>query len=422
MALAEAIRIARDVGVALDYAHRQGFVHRDVKPENILFADGHAVLADFGIARAFSGVGVEVVTEGGLALGTPEYMSPEQASGEQDLGGRSDLYSLACVVYEMFAGEPPLRGRGARATMAKQVTETPRPLRALRPDAPARVERVLARALAKNPDERFVTVAEFLAALQGEGADTGSGGIASAAVRCIAVLPFVNASPEPENEYLSDGITDELIAALAGVEGLRVASRTSVFALKGKPQDVRAIGALLGAAWVLEGTVRRAGDRLRITAQLNSTDDGRLLWSERYDRTLADVFAIQEELARTIVDTLRVTSFADLAPPAAPVAKRYTRSLAAYGLYLKGRYAWNKRSQEDVAEAIRYFEQAIVEDPAYAPAFAGLADSYALQLDYRSVAVADGFARAKEYARKALELDETVAEAHASLGWALVVC
>src|SRR3989441_1758502 len=156
------------------------------------------------------------------------------------------------------AGEPPLRGRGARATMAKQVTETPRPLRALRPDAPVRVERVLARALAKNPDERFVTVAEFLAALQGEGADAGSGVIASAAVRCIAVLPFVNASPEPENEYLSDGITDELIAALAGVEGLRVASRTSVFALKGKPQDVRAIGALLGAAWVLEGTVRRA--------------------------------------------------------------------------------------------------------------------------------------------------------------------
>src|SRR5881409_3760977 len=369
MPLAEAIRIARDVGVALDYAHRQGFVHRDVKPENILFADLHAVLADFGIARAFSEVGVEMVTEGGLALGTPEYMSPEQASGEQDLGGRSDLYSLACVVYEMLAGEPPLRGRGARATMAKQVTEVPRPLRAVRPDAPARVERVLARALAKNPAERFATVAEFLAALQ-------------------------------------------------GVEGLRVASRTSVFALKGKPQDVRAIGALLGAAWVLEGTVRRAGDRLRISAQLTSTEDGQLLWSERYDRTLADVFAIQEEIARTIVDTLRATSFADLT---APAARRYTQSIAAYGLYLKGRYAWNKRTQEDITEAIRYFEQAIAEDPAYAPAYAGLSDSYALQLDYRSVAVADGFARAKEYARKALQLDETVAEAHASLGWALFI-
>src|SRR2546426_849603 len=339
MPLAEAIRIARDVGVALDYAHRQGFVHRDVKPENILFADLHAVLADFGIARAFSEVGVEMVTEGGLALGTPEYMSPEQASGEQDLGGRSDLYSLACVVYEMLAGEPPLRGRGARATMAKQVTETPRPLRAVRPDAPARVERVLARALAKNPDERFATVAEFLAAL-------------------------------------------------------------------------------LGAAWVLEGTVRRAGDRLRISAQLTSTEDGQLLWSERYDRTLADVFAIQEEIARTIVDTLRATSFADLT---APAARRYTQSIAAYGLYLKGRYAWNKRTQEDITDAIGYFEQAIAEDPDYAPAYAGLSDSYALQLDYRSVPVAEGFARAEEYARRALELDETVAEAHASLGWVLFI-
>src|SRR5438445_2610853 len=418
MPLAEAIRIARDVGVALDYAHRQGFVHRDVKPENILFADGHAVLADFGIARAFSAVGVEVVTEGGLALGTPEYMSPEQASGGQDLGGRSDLYSLACVIYEMLAGEPPLRGRGARATMAKQVTEAPRPLRALRPDAPARVERVLARALAKNPDDRFATVAEFLAALQGEGADAGSGVIASAGVRCIAVLPFVHASPDRENEYLSDGITDELINALAKVEGLRVASRTSVFALKGKPQDVRAIGALLGAAWVLEGTLRRAGERLRITAQLSSTEDGQLLWSERYDRTLADVFAIQEEIARTIVDTLRVTSFADFA---APSPKRYTESIAAYGLYLRGRFAWNTRTQEGITEAIRYFEQAIAEDPRYAPAYTGLADSYALQLDYRSVPVAEGFALAKQYARKALELDETVAEAHASLAWSVFI-
>ena len=420
LALPEAIRIARDVGAALDYAHREGFVHRDVKPENILFADGHAVLADFGIARAASGAGRDAVTEVGLTLGTPEYMSPEQAAGEQNLGSPSDVYSLGCIVYEMLAGEPPILGPGPRATMAKQVTETPRPLRALRPEVPPHVERALGRALAKDPADRFASAGAFVAALQGQGPAPG-GPVSWTAARCIAVLPFVNASPDPDNEYLSDGITDELIAALAGVEGLRVASRTSVFALKGKPQDVRATGALLGAAWVLEGTVRRSGERLRITAQLTSTEDGQLLWSERYDRTFADVFAIQEEIARTIVDTLRVTSFADLAAPAAPVAKRYTRSLAAYGLYLKGRYAWNKRTQEDITEAIRCFEQAIAEDPAYAPAYAGLSDSYALQLDYRSVAVADGFARAKEYARKALELDETVAEAHASLGWALFI-
>src|SRR2546425_803479 len=415
--LPEAIRIARDVGAALDYAHREGFVHRDVKPENILFADGHAVLADFGIARASRGAGRDAVTEVGLTLGTPEYMSPEQAAGEQNVGSPSDVYSLGCVVYEMLAGEPPLLGPGPRATMAKQVTETPRPLRMLRPEVPPHVERALGRALAKNPADRFASAGAFVAALQGQG--TASGGPLSwTAARCIAVLPFVNASPDPDNEYLSDGITDEQIAALAGVEGLRVASRTSVFALKGKPQDVRAIGALLGAAWVLEGTVRRAGDRLRISAQLTSTEDGQLLWSERYDRTLADVFAIQEEIARTIVDTLRATSFADLT---APAARRYTQSIVAYGLYLKGRYAWNKRTQEDITDAIAYFEQAIAEDPDYAPAYAGLSDSYALQLDYRSVPVAEGFARAEEYARRALELDETVAEAHAWLGWVLFI-
>ena len=416
--LAEALRIVRDVGAALDYAHRQGFVHRDVKPENVLFTDAHAVLADFGIARAVATVASEAITDAGVVLGTPEYMSPEQAAGEQDLGGASDTYSLACVAYEMLAGEPPLRGAGARATMAKQVTETPRPVRTLRSEIPVGVERALARALAKDPAQRFATVNDFIAALEAEGPDAGPDSGTPSAPRCIAVLPFVNASPEPDNEYLSDGITDELIDALAKVNGLQVASRTSVFALKGKAQDVRAIGALLGAAWVLEGTVRRAGQRLRITAQLTGTADGRLLWSQRFDRTFEDVFAIQEEIARTIVETLRATSFAELAEP---VVMRRTSSVAAYGLYLKGRYAWNKRTREGIVEAIRYFEQAIAADPDYAQAYTGLADSFALQIDYRSVPVAEGFARAKEYARQALALDETVAEAHASLAWSVFV-
>jgi eukaryotic-like serine/threonine-protein kinase len=416
LAVKETLRIAQEVGAGLDYAHRNRFVHRDVKPENVLFADGHALLADFGVARVYSASETESVTDAGIAVGTPEYMSPEQASGEPNIGSASDVYSLACVVYEMLTGEPPVRGVGARATLAKQVTDVPRPVRALRPDAPAHIERTLARALAKDPGERFPTVAEFVAALQHE--QPGAGTIGSVIGRSIAVLPFVNASPDRENEYLSDGITDELINALAKVDGLRVASRTSVFALKGKPQDVRAIGALLGAAWVLDGTLRRSGDRLRITAQLSSTEDGQLLWSERFDRTLADVFAIQEEIARTIVDTLRV---APLAAFAAPSPKRHTENITAYGLYLRGRYAWNTRTQEGITEAIRYFEQAIAEDPRYAPAYTGLADSYALQLDYRSVPVAEGFALAKQYARKALELDETVAETHASLAWTLFI-
>jgi len=419
LSLKDALRIAQEVGAGLDFAHRNGFVHRDVKPENILFADGHAVLADFGVARAICTPGaapaMDVVTDAGFAVGTPEYMSPEQASGETDLDNTSDVYSLACVVYEMLTGQPPFHGTSARATIAKQVTETPRPVRGRRPEVPTAVEQALARALEKDPAQRFASVAEFITALLTESAVPTR---APAITRSIAVLPFVNASSDAENEYLSDGITDELIDALAKIAGLRVSSRTSVFALKGKPLDVRAVGALLGAAVVLEGTLRRSGDRLRITAQLTSTDDGRLLWSQRYDRQLVDVFAIQDEIAATIVNTLRATMFADVSEH---TPRRYTENIHAYGLYLKGRYAWNKRTQEGVAEAVSYFEQAIAEDPSYAPAYAGLADSYALDVDYRAIPVAASYGRAKEYARKALQLDESLPSAHASLAWSLFV-
>ncbi|MFL5520976.1 MAG: protein kinase domain-containing protein, partial [Gemmatimonadales bacterium] len=222
----DALRIAREVGYALDYAHRNGFVHRDVKPENILFADGQAVLADFGVARAYGARDAEpvaeMVTEAGLALGTPAYMSPEQASGDQDLGTPSDVYSLACVVYEMLAGDPPLLGASARATIAKQVTEMPRPIRALRPEVPAAAEQALAKALAKIPEERHASVAEFTESLHAELPDGQR--VHTSMTRTIAVLPFVNASADPENEYFSDGITDELITALTKVEGLQVAS------------------------------------------------------------------------------------------------------------------------------------------------------------------------------------------------------
>jgi serine/threonine-protein kinase len=236
--------------------------------------------------------------------------------------------------------------------------------------------------------------------------------------RTIAVLPFVNSSPDPDNEYLSDGITDELINALAKVQGLRVASRTSVFALKGKAQDVRAIGALLEASEVLEGSVRRSGEKLRITVQLTSTDDGHLMWSERYDRKLHDVFAIQDEIARTIVTQLRSTSLVGAAPQ---TANRHTDNVQAYGLYLRGRYAWNKRTAAAVYEGIDYFEQAIALDPNYALAYTGLADSYSLHLDYRNVPVHEGHRHAKSYARKAIALDDSLAEAHASLAWSLFV-
>src|SRR5712692_332435 len=415
--LKDALRIAQELGAGLDYAHREGFVHRDVKPENVLLADGHAVIADFGIARAICRAGGDHVTEVGLAIGTPEYMSPEQAAGDRELDGRCDLYGLACVIYEMLAGEPPFAGTSARAIIAKHLSDPPPPLRARRPDAPAAVEQALARALAKDPADRFAGVAELVAALE----DTRPVGTTPALLgktRSIAVLPFVNASADPANEYLSDGITDELINALTKVEGLRIASRTSVFALKGKPQDIRAIGALLGVSAALEGTVRKSGDRLRVTVQLSAAEDGRNLWSERYDRALDDVFVIQDEIARTIVSTLRTTFLADIADP---TPQRYTHNLKAYSLYLKGRYCWNKRTQEGVLEAISFFKQAIDHDPDYALAYSGLSDAYALQVDYRSVPVTEGYRLAREYALKALALDESLPEAHTSLAWVLHV-
>jgi serine/threonine-protein kinase len=417
-----ALRITRAVAAALGYAHRLGVIHRDIKPENILLQEGEPVIADFGVATAISAAGGDAVyiTDHGFAVGTPAYMSPEQASAEPGLDGRCDQYSLACVLYEMLAGDPPFAGTGARATMARHAIEAPAPIGTRRPNVPVAIERALGRALAKEPADRFSTMAEFAEALVApvpEIIPAAAPGTAREA-RTIAVLPFVNASGDPENEYLSDGITDELILALGKVEGLNVASRTSVFALKGLKEDIRNLGARLGVSAVLEGTVRRAGNRLRITAQLIGVAEGRTLWVERFDRELQDVLDIQDEIARTIVTTLRSTLLRDLgdAPPL-----RYTANLTAYHLYLKGRYWWNRRTQAAIAEGIKYFEQAIQEDAGYALAYTGLADSYALQIDYRGAPVRDGMERAKAMARKAIELDDTLAEAHTSLGWVTFV-
>lgn len=430
LALEEALRIAHEVGAALDHAHHAGFVHRDVKPENILFADDMALLTDFGVARACALVETTArdarvsgeVTSPGLVLGTPAYMSPEQAAGDRDIGAASDVYSLAAVVYEMLVGHPPFVGGSPQSVMMRHVTEDPPLLRPSRPDAPRALEAAVTRALAKEPSHRFASPGEFVLAMSNEIAvDAPSGfrrALARRAAQSIAVLPFVNASPDPDNEYLSDGITDELVDALTKIGSLRVASRTSVSALKGRSLDVRAIGALLGVSVVLEGSVRRHGDRLRVTAQLTATDDGRLLWSQRYDRDVSDVFAVQDELARTIVTTLRATWLAELGDPA---PKRGTDSVAAYGHYLRGRWSMNQRTDAATREAIEHFERAIAEDPHYALAYTGLADAYALHVDYRSVPSSVGLERAVQYAREALRLDDRLAEAHTSLAWSLFI-
>ncbi len=417
----EALRITQGVAAALDYAHRHDVVHRDIKPENILLHEGHPIVADFGIARAIwalrSRPGPADVAVEEPVVGTADYMSPEQAGGDRAPDGRSDQYSLACVLYEMLAGRPPFGSAGSRGlgALAGHVTQPVPPISQFRPDVPAPVEHALLKALAKEPAERFATTGEFAASLvtplSGLGPIARGGRPRS---RAIAVLPFLNASREPESEYLSDGITDELITALAAVEGLEVVPRSSAFALKDRRDDVRAIGDLLGVATVLEGTVQRSGPRLRITVRLTDAMAGRHLWSARYDGSVDDVFTLQDEIARSVVGTLRRTVLDGLADPA---PRRYTSNVKAYQLYLRGRYFWNRRTAGDTARAIEYFGQAIAEDPGYALAYTGLADSYALAVDYRSAPVGEGMRRAKAEALRALALDDTLAEAHTSLAW-----
>jgi serine/threonine-protein kinase len=278
LTVSDARGIATAIARALDYAHRQGYVHRDIKPENILLHEGGALVADFGVAMALreASSSSDHSTAPGLAVGTPAYMSPEQAAGEWNLDGRTDQYAVACVLFEMLAGHPPFSGT-ARQVMLRHVVEPHRRCGWFDPTSWP-VDRALLRAMAR-PGERFDSTADWADALMERSGEVDATSGAPARRRAIAVLPFINATSDPENEYLSDGITDDLISALANVAGLRVASRTSTFALKGRKEDVRSLGALLGVGTILEGTVRRAGNRLRLTAQLSDATDGRLLWS-----------------------------------------------------------------------------------------------------------------------------------------------
>jgi len=412
----ETVAISRSVAAALDYAHRQDVLHRDIKPENILFSEGQPVVADFGIARAISACcdGLQGLTEAGIAVGTPAYMSPEQAAADGSLDARSDIYSLGVVLYEMLTGRPPFEDASALRTMKMHAIEPVPPLRSTRPNCPSAVERAALRALAKRPEERFPSALEFANALVDRAAGPSDVAPLVDPRRAIAVLPFVNASPDPGNEYLSDGISDALIHALTKVDGLHVASRTSVFALKGELQDARSIGARLNVSAFIEGSVRQAGQRIRVTVALIDVAAGNTLWSERYDRQLDDVAAIQDDIASTIVRTLRASHLRDLGEP---VARRYTENAVAYRLYMKGRYYWNLRTPDSLVAAIEYFDHAVREDPDYALAYTGLADCYALQTDYRGIPVTEGMERAKAEARRAITLDDSLAEAHTSLGW-----
>jgi len=408
LSLADALEITREVADALSYAHSHDVVHRDIKPENILFQAGHAVVSDFGIARAIKTAGGDQLTGTRVRIGTPGYMSPEQAEPDALVDGRSDIYSLGCVLYEMLAGDPPFLGKSAQTILARQLLEPVPPLRTVRDTVPDEVERAVLRALAKAPADRFTTAAQFAEAVLTRGTTTTDGVNDDS----IAVLPFENLSPDPDTEYFSDGITEEIINALAQLPGLHVASRTSSFAFRGKAIDLAEVGAKLKVTSVLEGSVRKAGSHLRVTAQLIKVADGYHLWSERYDREMTDVFTIQDEIGRAIADRLQVTLGAS---PGRALVTPATANLDAYHLYLKGRYFWAQRGL-GLKQAVECFSRALALDPNYALAHAGLADAYTLLTEYGMVPPNVILPKVRAAIQRALELAPDLAEAHCVSG------
>ena len=422
----EAVDITRAAATALDYAHRQGVVHRDIKPANIMLNQGVAVVTDFGIGKALSeagakdGANADNLTQEGMLIGTPAYMSPEQTKALGEIDGRSDIYSLGLVLYEMLSGEPLFTGPTPIALLVERATN-PLPELKLPDDTPEEITHTILKALAESPDDRFCTGADLATALVGarrtwSDSFTPPGTPAPAVEDSIAVLPFANMSGDPENEYFSDGITEEIINSLTKLGALRVAARTSSFAFKSENLDVKEAGRRLKVGNVLEGSVRQAGNRLRVTAQLINVSDGYHVWSETWDRVMDDVFAVQEEIAAAIASRLEVAPPAPV--PAAP-PKPPTKDVRAYQLYLKGRHLWNHRDQESLEKAVEYFEKAIELDPEFALAYSGLADTYLLLGSYQIIEPGEANEKAKAAAVKALELDDCVAEAHTSYGQVL---
>jgi serine/threonine protein kinase/tetratricopeptide (TPR) repeat protein len=421
----DAQNILRDVAKALAYAHRQGIVHRDIKPENILLNEGTAMVADFGVARAVQaasamvGGGGTTLTQAGMQIGTPMYMAPEQAAGDPSVDFRADLYAFGVMAYELLAGQHPFGSRkSAYAMVVAHMTETPAPITTHATTVSHSMASVVMQCLGKDPSERPQSASDIVAALE-SGASTPAPMPATVPTAvppaaAVAVLPFTNMSGDPSNEYFSDGITDDIIMALTQVKSLRVAARTSSFAYKHKNEDLATIGRTLGVSSVLQGSVRRAGNRVRVTVQLMNAQDGFQLWSERFDRDLDDIFAIQDEIARGIVDQLQVTL--GIKQATLPLVARPTDDLEAYQLYLRGREASVLRSPASLRRAIEYFKQALARDPNYARAHVGLAEAHIGLGVYQYVPSIEAAREAEQSLRAAEKLEPNLAILHVLWG------
>jgi serine/threonine protein kinase/tetratricopeptide (TPR) repeat protein len=403
----DALRIAEQVASALAFAHRHEVIHRDIKPENILLHEGVAMVADFGIALAVKAAGGERLTETGLSIGTPEYMSPEQVAGERDIDARSDIYSLACVLYEMLAGQPPFTGATGQAVLARHVTDAVPPITTVRSGLSAAVAGAITKALGKAPADRFESAKVFSEALFAKTVQV------EPEIKSIVVLPFENLSPEPDQEYFSDGLTEEVISDLSKIRSLRVISRSSAMTFKGSDRRIPDIASELNVRYALEGSVRKAGSSLRITAQLIDAHDDTHLWADKYTGTLDDVFDMQEHVSRAIVDalTLRLTVAEE-----ENLSRRPIQNVAAYECHLRARAEVLKFTEEATLRALRFLQNGvdIIGDNALLYSTMGFAHWQLVNLGAEQE---EHLARAHQCVNRALALDPDFPYAYAVLGW-----
>jgi TolB-like protein/Tfp pilus assembly protein PilF len=461
MNLHDALEIAVQVASALAAAHETGVVHRDIKPENIMLRpDGYAKVLDFGIAKLTEQqpgsdsheIGTTTLqTQPGLLIGTARYMSPEQTRG-QAADARSDIWSLGVVIYEMVGGVPPFSGETPSDCIASILTTEPPPLSGVLSDVPVKLQSILQKALRKNRDERYQTIKEMLVDLRNLKGDLEAEGssrpvlstskrhkrvaflalaaamLTAAAMtyhfyfatptpspneKSIAILPFADLSQARDQEYLCDGIQEEILTRLSKIRDLKVISRTSTQRFKSAPENLPRVAKQLGVAHILEGTVQKSADQVRVNVQLINAQNDSHLWAGKYDRKLTDIFAVESEIAGKIADTLqaKLSSAEQIGLNARP-----TESSEAHQLYLRGRFFMEKRTPGDLNKAANYFNQAIAQDPNYAAAYAGLADCYVLLPQWKQGPVADYLSKARAAANKALQIDGNLADAHVSLG------